>query len=284
MNAGFHKMPMAQYLADPAPEPSLSASIAHLISTRSSLHAWTAHPRLNPAYKSETNSILDAGTVAHSILLEGGTDRLVVVQADDWRTKAAKEQRNDAWTRGLIPILVGKLETVNLMVEAAKKYVAQSELAGVFKAGDPELTMLWQEGAAWCRARPDWLTQDLSVMLDYKTTAANAEPNAFVRQIITMGYDYSAGLYLRGARALGANPAWVFLVQENEPPYACSLVGLSEPMLDLAARKVENAIDLWKHATKTGKWSGYPSRICYVEPPEYAVRQIDEMLEIAGQG
>ena len=40
----------AEYHADPAPEPSLSRSLAHTLLTRSPRHAWQAHPRLNPAW------------------------------------------------------------------------------------------------------------------------------------------------------------------------------------------------------------------------------------------
>lgn len=286
---GLHKMDAAAYHADPAPEPSLSSSIAHQLVARSSLHAWHAHPRLNPAYVPENNAIMDAGTVAHAILLEGGTSRIVVVQADDWRKKEAKDARDQAWANGGIPVLVGKLAAINAMIEAAKRFIAQSELAGIFDAGEPELTMLWQEGPAWCRARPDWLTTDRRIMLDYKSTATNAEPNGFIRQMLLMGYDMQAAFYLRGAEALKLRPDFIFLVQENEPPYACSLVGVSPAMLDLAARKVDYALTLWKNCRATGKWNGYPSRVCYAEPPEYAVRQweeragLDELIEQGSQ-
>lgn len=288
VKAGLHKLTAAEYHADPIESGSLSASIAHELVSRSSLHAWHAHPRLNPNHQPEQNAIMDAGTVAHSVLLEGSMDRVVVVQAKDWKTNLAREQRDQAWANGGIPVLAGKLAKINAMVEAAKRYIAQSELAGVFDAGDPELTMLWQEGNAWCRARPDWLTTERKIALDYKSTATSAEPNSFIRQILTMGYDFSVGHYRRGFRALKMNPEWIFLVQENEPPYACSLIGMTPAMLDLADRKADYALTLWKNCMATGKWSGYRSRVCYAEPPAYAVaqweeRSLEEIIEAGTQ-
>lgn len=41
------RLPSAEYHADPAPEPSLSATLAKLLISRSPRHAWMASPRLN---------------------------------------------------------------------------------------------------------------------------------------------------------------------------------------------------------------------------------------------
>ena len=39
------------YHADPAPEPSLSSSVAKILVNLSPAHARIAHPRLNPDYR-----------------------------------------------------------------------------------------------------------------------------------------------------------------------------------------------------------------------------------------
>ncbi len=286
MKAGIHaSVPFAEYLADPCEQPSLSSSICNELLQRSPLHAWHAHPRLNPAYRKENNLVLDAGTIAHAVLLQGGTDRLVIVEANDWRTKAAKDLRDWAWADGKLPVLVRKMNAINAMVKAAREYVAGSELAGIFDRGEPELTLIWQEKGAWCRARPDWWTHDRKIMIDYKSTGTSAEPNAWIRQMMNMGYDVQSNFYSRGAYALaGETPDFVFLVQENEPPYACSLVGMAPSMLDLAERKVDFAMLLWRDSLAKNQWNGYPTRICHAEPPEYALRSLEERLELGGQG
>ena len=65
---GVYDLPMAEYHADPCPEPSLSSSIIRLLCSASPLHAWTAHPRLNAAYVAEESDRFDVGTAAHALL------------------------------------------------------------------------------------------------------------------------------------------------------------------------------------------------------------------------
>ena len=48
---GVYSLPDDAYHADPCPGPSLSSSVAKLMLDRSPLHAWHAHPRLNPNFE-----------------------------------------------------------------------------------------------------------------------------------------------------------------------------------------------------------------------------------------
>ena len=92
---GVHLLSMESYQRDPCPSPSLSSHIAHRLITQSPLHAWYAHPRLNPRYVEEDSTAFDLGSCAHALLLEG-EDSIAVIEADDWRTKVAKEARAKA--------------------------------------------------------------------------------------------------------------------------------------------------------------------------------------------
>jgi len=279
LTAGIHAISFADYLADPAPEPSLSASIAHILITQSPRHAWHAHPRLNPEHAPENSTIADAGTVAHHVLLQGDERDLVIVQADDWRTKAAKEARDEAWARGAIPVLECKMDEVHRMVAAARLYIKGSEIAEAFNLSAAEQTMLWQDGSIWLKSRPDLLWQNGRTVIDYKTTGGSAEPNVFAKQIVNMGYDLQAAIGLDGMATLfprEGEPRFLFLVQENTPPYACSLIGLDPMMLDLATRRLAMAKNLWRACMNVRAWPGYPSRICYVSPPNFAMTQQDE--------
>jgi PDDEXK-like domain of unknown function (DUF3799) len=274
---GFHKISLAEYLADPCPEPAFSTSVASTLLTKSPLHAWMEHPRLNPNRQRDESDQADLGTVAHGILLEGSTERVVIVEASDWRTNKAKEARDAARLEGKTPILAHKMSEILKMVEVARRHIANSEVAEAFKDGEPEQTMIWQEGETWCKARPDWLTKDKRLDLDYKTTGGSAEPSAWMRGVMLGGgYDLQCALRLRGLRALGIrDPQFVFMVQEVEPPYAMSFVGLSPAFLDVAERKLARALTLWQDCLMTNTWSGYPSRVCWVEPPGWVVTEED---------
>ena len=102
---GLYQMPLTDYIADPAPEPSLSSSLAHTLITQTPIHAFMRHPRLNPGAPREESNKMDIGTIAHGLLLEGDESRIVLIEAEDWRTKEAKEQRDQAYADGKVPLL-----------------------------------------------------------------------------------------------------------------------------------------------------------------------------------
>lgn len=271
---GIYQMSLAEYIADPAPEPSLSASVAHTLVTESPIHAFVQHPRLNKGVIESGSSKMDIGTIVHGIVLEGDESRLVIVEQDDWRTKVARETRDEARRVGLVPVLAGEMGMVREIVAAALESIRNSELADAFtpEAGKPEQTLVWNEGEIWLRSRPDWLTNDHRLIIDLKTTTGSAEPTAWLKTMLGNGNDLQAALGLRGIKKLTTNGSrcqFVFWVVEQNPPYASAFVGLSPQFLEMSEHKLERAIRLWSDCTMTNCWSGYPSRVCWVEPPVY---------------
>ena len=270
---GLYKITAAEYLADPVVEPSLSASIARTLLDRSPRHAWWAHPRLNPAYRTDHDEKFDLGTAAHALLLEGpGEDRLVTIEADDWRTKSSQEARAAARAAGNVPLLGRQVLEVMAMVRAARQQLAAHlDPPMPLAHGMPEAALVWQERDVWCRARLDWLHADRRTVDDYKTTVGSANPDAWTRgSLFGLGYDVQAAFYLRGVKAVfGLEADFRFVVQEAAPPYALSVIGLAPSVLQLAHRKVEYAIDRWRACLASGRWPGYPSHPCYAEAPPW---------------
>lgn len=269
----YDKIPLTEYIADPAPEPSLSASVAHKLITESPLHAFVHHPRLNKGAIETGSTKMDIGTIVHGMVLEGDESRLVIVEADDWRTKVAKEKRDEARRCGLVPVLAGDMGMIREIVSEARKAIANSELADAFTptAGKPEQTLVWQEEDIWLRTRPDWLTNDHRLVINLKTTAGSAEPSQWIRTMLGNGADLQAVLELRGMKVLDPKSRCqsVFWVVEQNPPYASSFVGLSPQFLEMSEHKLDRAIRLWSDCTMTNCWGGYPSQVCWVEPPSW---------------
>lgn len=280
------------YHADPCIVPSLAAGIADALINQSPAHAWTRHRKLNPNYIEKNDSKFDIGTAGHALLLEG-IDRMHVCRFDDWRKSDARAMRDDARAQGLVPILAKHEPKVRAMVKAAAtKFAACTDLAGyTMDAGMAEHTLIWKEDETWLRCRPDWMSPDRRIMLDAKFTDASANPEAYARMIVSMAYDLRASFYLRGNKATGGHESavYLFLVQETEPPYATSIIGLPPAFVAMGDDKVERAIALWRRCMASGKWPGYPNRICYVEPPAWAMAQFEalpsiaRMVELGGQ-
>lgn len=277
---GIYAMSAQEYHSDPVILPSLSASVASILLTQSPRHAALAHPRLSLAYQPDEDSRFDLGSAAHALLLENDGSKVCVIEAADWRTKDAKAKRDEARANGLFPILAKHNFAVTAMVKAAREFIETTELAGIFTRGKPEQTVIWHSGNAWCRARLDWFTDDRAVILDYKTTES-AQPEQCIRQITRMGYDLQAEFYCRGLTDLrsGSTPAFVFLFQEITPPYACSLVSLSNAFREVGQRKMLAAIDLWDHCITKGQWPGYSTQIHYAEPAAWQIAEIEAQLK-----
>jgi hypothetical protein len=278
---GIYAIPHDDYHKDCVIEPSLSASIANILLTRSPAHARQAHPRLNPDYAPEEDSRFDLGSAAHALLLERDGSRIAWVEADDWRSANARAARIDARAGGLLPVLARYQPVMREMVRVAHETIERSEFAGIFTRGKPERTLAWQDDGIWCRSRVDWLTDDHATILEYKSTA-NASFGFFSRQIGNMGYDLQAEFYRRGLAALGLNdnPVQIILAQEIEPPYACALYTLSNAFIEVAQHKVERAVQTWRMCMQSGLWPAYGTGIAVIDPPAWEANAHLQRLEM----
>lgn len=272
---GIYAISAAAYHADPCPTPSLSRSVGKVLLSKSPRHAWHAHPRLNPDWQPDDDTKFDVGKAAHDLLLRGEGD-IDVIDADSWRTKAAKEARDVSLAGGRLPILATKWAHVQAMVRAGRAQLdVHEDAADAFTDGRPEMTLVWREGETWCRIRLDWLPDKGSTFYDFKSTV-NAHPDAWAeRACYETGSDLQAAFYRRGIRALGIakEPLFKFVVQEVEPPYALSVCALPPAALDMADRKVETMIELWRWCVAKDAWPGYPARTVYADPPPWHERR-----------
>lgn len=281
---GVYAISEAEYHADPCPEPSLSASIAKTMITRSPRHAWTEHSRLNPDFVPEEKAVYDRGAAAHALVLEG-EDRMVVIEADSYRTKASQEARDAARAAGRHPILVAEYPNVLKMRGIALAAIANCrDLSGLTLAdGTAESTLVWREGAIWCRARLDWLSHDRRIILDYKTTT-NANPDDWVRTLAGLSGEIQCSHYRRGNAATGGphDTRFVFAVQECEEPFAVSFIGMPPSFIDLGDSKMEEARETWGRCLANNDWPAYTDRICWVEPPTYHVTRWADRCQSRG--
>ena len=269
---GIYKISMTDYLADPCPAPSLSNSMIPLL-LDAPIKAWWRHPKLNPDYKKEEKdqSKFDPGSACHSLLFEGGKYVIEIVGFNDWKKDAAKEVREDARTLGLIPLLSKQYEVCCAMAEAARIYIRECtelEVTELSAEGDSEQTYIWQEeNGSWCKSRLDWIRFDKKLIMDYKTTGRTVNPDEFGSHMGSLDYPIQSVFYRRGVKKVaGVKADFVFLAQEDEPPYLCSIHGIDMFNEQMADEKIQWAIQKWHECLTTGKWAGYPKRICYQEP------------------
>ncbi|MBL4826117.1 MAG: PD-(D/E)XK nuclease-like domain-containing protein [Spongiibacteraceae bacterium] len=266
---GIYDIEEAAYHADPAPEPSLSSSIAKTILNHSPLHAWMKHPRLNDLKEHEHKACFDIGTAAHCMLLGSGP-KLVEVNANDWKTKVARDARDEAYNEGATPLLAKNMAEVREMVGSARRQLKYHEDGCHFLAnGQSEQSAFWLEDGIWNRARYDRITRKRHIMFEYKTTT-DAHPDAFMRQVLNLGYDVSAAHYLAGEKAInGHEPHFLFIAQEKKPPYAVCVQALTPAFLVIGEMKRKRALQIFKWCLDNNKWPAFPNRTAYIDPPVF---------------
>ncbi|MBP0492226.1 PD-(D/E)XK nuclease-like domain-containing protein [Pararoseomonas indoligenes] len=274
-NPGIYDMPAADYHADPCPEPSLSSGIAKLLVRRSPRHARHAHPRLGGVTRTATEA-MDAGSILHGLLLGEGGD-YVAVDADDWRSKAAKEQRSAIREQGKIPVLADEMEALHEAAGIAEaEMMDRPDLRAFFSPGRSEAVLTWQDSGVWCRAMVDRLPSEGGIWFDLKTTATSGAPEDYQRTMIR-DHAFQAAFYLRGGRALGMRPKEMrFVVVERHPPYGVCVMACAPSLLAMAEAEVERAIRAWGDCLRSDHWPGYLTQTAYVEAPAWMMVAEDE--------
>ena len=285
LKTGIHKISAEAYHADPCEEPSLSASIAHVLLTQSPAHARFAHPRLNPAHAEDNDPKFDSGKALHALFLEG-SDLLMVCKelspstgepVTAWQTKKSKEFRAEARANGYIPVLAHQETELRTALSLLRERVESldCEPAAFAVEGLPEQTLIWQEeNGVWCRARPDWLHADFCAVDDLKIVGGSARPGMglgqFGRAVWSLGHDIQAAFYCRGVKMLtGQEPAFRFVAFELEPPHQISASSLGSIARAIAETKVARAIALWGQCLEKNHWPGYPRWPVELEAPAY---------------
>jgi hypothetical protein len=259
----------ARYHADPCERASLSSSIMKILIEKSPVHAWMAHPRLNPDHEPVQKTAFDLGSVAHKLLLGAGAT-IQVIDAPDWRTKAAKAERDAGRESGRVPILRHQYDDALTMAECALAQINGSEIAEQFGGGVSERVIAWEESGAHHRAMIDRMSKGRALVFDYKTTARSAAPGDFIRTAINLGYDIQVAQYRAAVKAAhGIAPCFIWIVQEMEPPYAVSLIQCPPALLQVGEMKRQRAIQIWNHCMETGVWPGYPAMVVEPDVPAY---------------
>lgn len=280
---GMHSISSAAYHADCAAEPSISNSLLTVLLQKCPLHAWLAHPKLNPRFVPRPDKeAFDLGTCAHALLLEG-INKAAMCAFDDWRSNASKEARAAARAAGKIPMLPGQYEATLSMVEAAQRYIESGPLRGLLRRAKAEHTLVWRDTSyrVACRARLDLLDMQpgqAPVVYDYKTTSAD-NPGDFIRGMAGNGYDTQSVFYPRGLAELGHPGArFIFIVQETAAPFLCYLVEPSSMMIDIGTSKVNRGLRLWGDCLKSDRWPGYPVEVYQADPTVWSIKEEEAAL------
>lgn len=249
-------------------DPALGSTSLKTLATRTPAHyRWDqTHPKNSDAFT--------LGTAAHSLILEDDTSGIVIVPADNWMTKVAKEAKAEALAAGKQPLLLKEMAQVVAMRDSVMNHPVARELFTGHRAED---SVFWDEDGATFKCRPDAWKPD--ILVDLKTTV-NADPREFGKTAYNFGYHQSAAHYIDGVqKATGDLLPFTFVLVEKTAPYLVSVVTLDWEAIELGTALNERAKRIYAECMESGNWPGYPA----AEPislPTFAVYDTEDLLGI----
>ena len=293
LTPGIHfDVPEAVYHADRiAASPSLSSTLARTILARSPLHAWTAHPRLNPAWEPVEKKTFDIGRAAHRAVLGRGGDYCayptdILASNGAASTKEAKAWAEEQRAAGRTPLKADEVDQVGEIADAVRR---QIEAMGIrLDLSRSEVVALAEVDGVMCRAMIDNAPADPRLPLyDIKTTT-DASPEALAKTIATYGYDVQASHYLATWKAAtGEDRRFRFIFVEKEAPYGVSVAELyrkpgdEADWFDHADALAADARHIWGECLRSGHWPGYPARVAMIGAPGWHLTKMEDRSDRA---
>ena len=218
--------------------------------------------------------VFDIGTVAHSVILEGDSSGVEVIDVPDkrgnkWTTPAAA-----ARDRGKIPLTADEWEHIGGMRDSVMDHPVASRM---FTGHTAETSVFYEDRGQMVKIRPD--ARKPGLIGDLKT-ANDANPDEFGRTAYNLGYFISAAMYCDiWKKATGEEVEFVFVNVEKTPPYLVSVTTLSAEDLELGRQLIERARAIYAECSESGRWPGYQN-ITEVRLPFWATREIEGILDI----
>lgn len=265
----IHVESMAEYQARKA----VSAGFLWKMVNECPAQAWYEscfNPEVTPLFQNEAalrmQKPFDIGTAAHWAVQDLALfdSQITVIDAANYRTKAAREAQLETYIAGKTPLLPEQRDLV-LDLRAAIKQSEAAEL--FFGVGQSEVSYTWEWEGVACKARVDRIAGGRH-LVDLKT-AVTASPSAFQRAMIRDGHHLRAAWYLDGWRAAEEEAAneigssmveiqdYVFVVVAKTPPHLVSIFRLDERALSWGRKLYRSALDGLKEFSASGVWPGY---------------------------
>lgn len=278
--------PEERYHADPCPDPSLSATVAKIGFEKCLSKARAAHPRLRlPDYPEDPPTedknppwYMDVGSAVHSVALRSGP-QVVLVQANDWRTKDAQRIRTELRMERCIPLLPKHYDLAMRMATKLQP-ILFDQLGTNFAA--EAMAVSQSEYGWWTRSLLDAASPDLRKIVDLKTTALDMSPRQAGRTVNRNGNQFQSSFYERNLDRLDpggmGRRQFLFIFMEFSYPYEVAIVYPDEALKTVGDQQVDAAMRLWDHGMTTGEWPGYPKEPQPVKPENWTLRELEDHL------
>jgi exodeoxyribonuclease VIII len=241
---------------------------------KSPLHYWARYLDPNRVTPQPTPAMAIGSAVhTHVLELDQWDARYVTApEGINRRTNAGKAEWEafEVASTGRTVLAKADAELVMRMGHAVFAHPAAAMLLAM--PGKAETTHMWTDQATGlrCKCRPDWLTDDGSLIVDLKTTE-DASPMGFRKSIANWRYHVQASWYLDGLeQATGKRPdQFIFICVEKKPPFACAVYAADAEMIQIGAEAAARDLDVLATCRAAGAWPGYSDQIETISLPPW---------------
>jgi exodeoxyribonuclease VIII len=253
---------------------------------RSPLHYWARYIDPNRV-PTEPTPAMAIGTAVHTHVLEldqWDSRYAIAPESIDRRTKMGKAEWEVFTTAATGRTVLSRADAdqVMRMGHAVYSHPAAAMLLKQLP-GKAETTHMWNDAVTGlqCKCRPDWLTDDGSLIIDLKTTE-DASPAGFRKSIANWRYHVQAAWYLNGIeQATGTRPdQFIFICVEKKAPFAVAVYAADAEMIQIGSDAAARDLDVLATCKAANAWPGYSDQIETISLPPWMRPKADGTMPI----
>ena len=250
---------------------------------KSPFHYWDRYINPERVIPEPTKQMI-IGSAFHSLVLEPDVfETEFIVEAVDAPKRPTATQRNakkpsnqtldaiafwesfDNKAKGKTILSLEDIERLTIMKQRIVEHPAASTILNL--SGVAEQSYQWKDEKTGelCKSRPDFHTDDGTLIVDLKTTS-DASELGFQKSVHNFRYHVQAGFYLRSIKEA---QQFVFIAVETKPPYLVAVYNASTDMINAGNRVADKNLETLANCRKSGKWLGYSEEITTLELPRF---------------
>ncbi len=227
----------------------------------------------------ESKAAFDLGTLFHASALPGESiDEIAAFKPEgmDMRTKEGKAFL--AEHKGKIIFSPSDAYVLDQMMLSLRQHPFTAGLVNGELKGKAEQSFFCTdpETGLELKARPDFMLDDYSLIIDLKSTA-DASPEGFQRSICNWSYHTQASHYLDVVEgATGTRPqAFLFVVVEKVRPFCTAVYMADQAMIDLGKQHARESLNNIANWIADKSFPGYSDRVEEISLPRWMLPKKD---------
>ena len=227
----------------------------------------------------DSTAAFDMGTVLHASALPGENADDIAVRMPAGMKKTTKEGRAFvAEHKGKIILNPSDAYVVDQMMLSLREHPFSAGLVNGELKGKAEQSFFCTDAETGLelKARPDFILDDYSLILDLKTTA-DASPKGFQSSVAKFRYFVQASHYLDVVEgATGTRPqAFLFVAVEKTRPFSTAVYMADQAMIDLGKQQAREDLNNIAQWIADDKFPGYSERVEEISLPKWMLPKED---------